>query len=112
MVEGARAELKQRGIKDADKAPIPVEIFTPQAERRVRLGLIVSELVKQNNLQTSMEQIKTARRRTCSQLRKTSGSREVVHERSPAPLRSRCHLDGKQRDRVRTCKRKSRPQVD
>jgi len=58
MVQGARDELKQRGIKDADKAPIPVEIFTPQAERRVRLGLIVSELVKQNNLQTSMEQIK------------------------------------------------------
>ena len=57
MVEGARAELKQRGIKDADKAPIPTEIFTPQAERRVRLGLIVSELVKANKLQTSMEQI-------------------------------------------------------
>jgi trigger factor len=59
MVEGARAELKQRGIKDSDKAPIPTEIFTPQAERRVRLGLIVSELVKSNNLQTSMDQIKT-----------------------------------------------------
>jgi trigger factor len=58
MVEGARAELKQRGIKDADKAPIPTEIFVPQAERRVRLGLIVSELVKANNLQTTMEQIK------------------------------------------------------
>jgi trigger factor len=59
MVEGARAELKQRGIKDAEKAPIPTEIFVPQAERRVRLGLIVSELVKANNLQTTMEQIKT-----------------------------------------------------
>jgi trigger factor len=58
MVEGARAELKQRGIKDAEKAPIPTEIFVPQAERRVRLGLIVSELVKTNNLQTTMEQIK------------------------------------------------------
>jgi trigger factor len=59
MVEGARAELKQRGIKDADKAPIPTEIFVPQAERRVRLGLIVSELVKANNLQTTIEQIRT-----------------------------------------------------
>jgi trigger factor len=58
MVEGARAELKQRGIKDADKAPIPTEIFVPQAERRVRLGLIVSELVKANNLQTTIEQIR------------------------------------------------------
>ena len=32
MVEGARADLKQRGIKDADKAPIPDDVFRPQAE--------------------------------------------------------------------------------
>jgi len=57
LVEGARADLKQRGIKDADKAPIPAEIFTPQAERRVRLGLIVAELVKENNLQAKPEQL-------------------------------------------------------
>jgi hypothetical protein len=31
MVEGARADLKQRGIKDADKAPIPDDVFRPQA---------------------------------------------------------------------------------
>jgi len=59
MVEGARADLKSRGIKDADKAPIPAELFTAQAERRVRLGLVVSELVRVNNLQASPEQIKT-----------------------------------------------------
>ena len=35
-----RADLKQRGIKDADKAEIPDDIFRPQAERRVRLGLV------------------------------------------------------------------------
>jgi trigger factor len=58
MVEGARADLKQRGIKDADKAPIPDDIFRPQAERRVRLGLVVSELVRANNLQAKPEQIK------------------------------------------------------
>ena len=46
MIEGARADLKQRGIKDADKAPIPDEMFRPQAERRVRLGLVVAELVR------------------------------------------------------------------
>ncbi len=44
-MEGARAELKQRGIKDADKAEIPEDVFRPQAERRVRLGLVVAELV-------------------------------------------------------------------
>lgn len=50
MVEGARADLKQRGIKDADKAPIPDDIFRPQAERRVRLGLVVAELTRANDL--------------------------------------------------------------
>ena len=52
------ADLKQRGIKDADKAPIPEELFRPQAERRVRLGLVVAELVKAHNLQATAEQIK------------------------------------------------------
>ncbi|MDR3453796.1 MAG: trigger factor [Rhodoferax sp.] len=58
MVEGARADLKQRGIKDADKAPIPDDVFRPQAERRVRLGLVVAELVRSNELQAKPEQIK------------------------------------------------------
>ncbi len=57
LLENARADLKARGIKDADKAPIPAEMFTPQAERRVRLGLIVGELVKANNLHAKPEQL-------------------------------------------------------
>jgi len=57
LVENARADLKARGIKDADKAPIPAEMFAPQAERRVRLGLIVAELVKVNNLAAKPEQL-------------------------------------------------------
>jgi len=58
MIEGARADLKQRGVKDADKAPIPDDIFRAQAERRVRLGLVVSELVRGNDLQAKPEQIR------------------------------------------------------
>jgi len=58
MIEGAREDLKQRGVKDADKAPIPEELFRPQAERRVRLGLVVAELVRGNELQARAEQIK------------------------------------------------------
>jgi trigger factor len=58
LVEGARADLKQRGVKDADKAPIPEDLFRPQAERRVRLGLVVAELVRANELQAKPEQIK------------------------------------------------------
>ena len=58
MVTAARADLKQRGVKDADKAPIPDDIFRPQAEKRVRLGLVVAELVRSNNLQAKPEQLK------------------------------------------------------
>ena len=58
LVANAREDLKQRGVKDADKAPIPEEVFRPQAERRVRLGLVVAELVRAHNLQARPEQIK------------------------------------------------------
>ena len=58
LVEGAREDLKQRGIKDADKAPIPAEIFRPQAENRVRLGLVVGDMVRTQKLEATPEQIK------------------------------------------------------
>jgi len=58
MIEAARADLKQRGMKDVDKAPIPEEMFRPQAERRVRLGLVVAELVRTHQLQAKPEQVK------------------------------------------------------
>jgi trigger factor len=57
MVQNAREDLKKRGIKDAENAPIPAGIFEPQAERRVRLGLVVAELVRANNLQAKPEQL-------------------------------------------------------
>jgi len=58
LLEGARADLKARGIKDADKADIPEDVVRPQAERRVRLGLVVAELVRANELQAKPEQLK------------------------------------------------------
>ena len=58
LMDAARADLKQRGIPDADKAEIPEDIFMPQAERRVRLGLVVAELVKTNKLEATPEQLK------------------------------------------------------
>ena len=58
LKNGARADLKQRGVKDADKAEIPDDIFRPQAERRVRLGLVVSDLVRANELYAKPEQLK------------------------------------------------------
>lgn len=57
MTEAARADLKKRGIKDAETAPIPAELFQGQAERRVRLGLVVAELVRAQNLQARPDQL-------------------------------------------------------
>lgn len=58
MVENARAELKARGMKDVDQAPIPEDLFKAEAERRVRLGLIVAEVVKEKKIDATAEQIK------------------------------------------------------
>ena len=58
LQEGARNELRQRGMKDVEKATLPDELFQAQAERRVRLGLAMAELVRANHLQARSEQIR------------------------------------------------------
>lgn len=57
-VAAAREELKQRGVPNAESVPIPAEVFAVESERRVRLGLLVSELVKQAQLQAKPEQVR------------------------------------------------------
>ncbi len=57
MVADARVDLKNRGIQNAETTPIPTEVFMPQAEHRVRLGLVVGELVRANNLNAKPEQL-------------------------------------------------------
>jgi trigger factor len=58
LVEMARQDLAQRGVPNAADAPIPAEMFTEQAQRRVKLGLVLAELVKANELQAKPEQIR------------------------------------------------------
>ncbi|HCN90126.1 MAG TPA: trigger factor, partial [Oxalobacteraceae bacterium] len=57
LVEMTRQDMAQRGM-DVKNAPFPPELFTAQAERRVRLGLILGEVVKTNKLQATPEQVK------------------------------------------------------
>jgi trigger factor len=57
LTAAAREDLKKRGLKDAETAPLPEELFQGQAERRVRLGLVVAELVRAHNLQAKPEQL-------------------------------------------------------
>ncbi len=58
LVDMVRQDLQQRGVPNAADAPIPVAMFAEQAERRVKLGLVLAELVKANELQAKPEQIR------------------------------------------------------
>jgi len=57
LVEMARQDMAQRGMNVKDM-PLPRELFAAQAERRVRLGLILAEVVKSNKLDATQEQVK------------------------------------------------------
>ena len=52
------ANLQQQGMKPED-IKLNAELFTPQAEERVALGLIVSELVQSENLTPKAEQVRS-----------------------------------------------------
>jgi trigger factor len=57
MREAAIAEFKERGMS-ADKLELPAELFAERAGRRVKLMLLVSDLVRRNNLQGRPEQVR------------------------------------------------------
>jgi trigger factor len=57
LVEMTRQDMAQRGM-DVKAMPFPPELFSAQAERRVRLGLILAEVVKSNDLQATPAQVK------------------------------------------------------
>ncbi|HEC04958.1 MAG TPA: trigger factor [Thiothrix sp.] len=54
-IKQMRTEMSQNGGYDATK--LPEEMFKSQAERRVKLGLIVGEIIKQNNLEKDQDRI-------------------------------------------------------
>jgi trigger factor len=58
LIAETRENLKKRGVKEAESVPLEKSIFQAQAERRVRLGLVVAELVRTNNLQAKPEQLR------------------------------------------------------
>jgi trigger factor len=57
LAEMTRQDMVQRGM-DVKSMPFPPELFATKAERRVRLGLILSQLVGDNQLQATPEQVK------------------------------------------------------
>jgi trigger factor len=57
LMAGMRKDMAGRGLK-ADEIPMPRDAFEPEARRRVTLGLIVAEVVRQNALQAKPDQVK------------------------------------------------------
>jgi len=57
LMAGMRQDLAGRGMKVEDM-PMPREAFEPEARKRVGLGLIVADLVRQHDLQAKPDQIK------------------------------------------------------
>jgi trigger factor len=58
LAENAKRDLEMRGMNAKD-IPVDPSWFTEQAERRVKLGLLMAELVKVNDLFAKPEQVRT-----------------------------------------------------
>src|SRR5690606_13746001 len=57
LAERARNDLAARGV-DVKDIPVPADAFAEQAERRVRLCLLVGEIVRRGKLQGKPDQIR------------------------------------------------------
>jgi len=57
LAEQTRQDMAGRGM-DVKSLPFPADLFATKAERRVRLGLILSQLVQDNELGATQDQVK------------------------------------------------------
>jgi len=57
MAEAAKRDLAQRGV-DVKNVPVSKDWFTEQAANRIKLGLVVSEIVGKNGLAAKPEQVR------------------------------------------------------
>ncbi len=57
--------MNRLGIEDHDKAP-PAENFAEAAERRVKLGLLVRQLIQDNNLTTDTDRVRKRVEEMCA----------------------------------------------
>ena len=54
----AERDMEERGMKIPKGMTLPANLFVEQAQKRVKLGLILAELVKQHDLAAKPEQVK------------------------------------------------------
>lgn len=57
LMEQSMRDMEARGMKIPKGMKLPVEMFLERAESRVKLGLILAELVKQQDLKAKPEQV-------------------------------------------------------
>jgi trigger factor len=57
MQQQAVDDLKQRGMT-TQEVTLPPDLFAERAERRIKVGLVVAELVKKHNLHAKPEQVR------------------------------------------------------
>lgn len=56
LADSTKAELKSKGMNTEDK-DLPSELFKDRAKRRVKLGLVVGEIIQKEKLEPNNEQI-------------------------------------------------------
>jgi len=59
MQNAALEDLKQRGMTVTDKS-LPADLFAERAGRRIKVGLLVADLVRKNGLAAKPEQVRKA----------------------------------------------------
>ena len=59
LMQQSLEDMRERGIKIPQGMELPPELFTERAQRRVKLGLVMAELVEQQDLEAKPEQVKT-----------------------------------------------------
>lgn len=59
LMEQSRVDMESRGIKLPREMKFPVDLFVERATKRVKLGLILADLVKKQDLAAKPEQVKS-----------------------------------------------------
>ena len=93
------ANLQQQGMKPEDIKLNP-DMFRPQAEERVALGLVLSELVRTEHLEARPEQVKAMVQEIGADLRAAGGRRPLALRETGAPCRFRSARRRAQRRRL------------
>lgn len=58
LMQQTMRDMQERGVKIPQGMGLPTELFSERAQKRVKLGLALSELVKQHGLEAKPEQVK------------------------------------------------------